>query len=75
MGDDGVLSKVDRLLEFDDHFVILDYKLQIPKEGDSLYEKYQNQLQKYADLLQKLRGDKPIRRFLIDQHANVKEFV
>ena len=75
MGDGGVLSKVDRLLEFDDHFVILDYKLQIPKEGDSLYEKYQNQLQKYADLLQKLRGDKPIRRFLIDQHANVKEFV
>jgi len=75
MDDQDVMSKIDRLVEFDDQLVILDYKLQIPQPGQYLYEKYYQQLQKYKYLVQQLRNDKPIRAFLIDQHANVKEIV
>ena len=75
MDDQDVMSKIDRLVEFDDQLVILDYKLQIPQPGQYLYEKYYQQLRKYKYLVQQLRNDKPIRAFLIDQHANVKEIV
>jgi ATP-dependent exoDNAse (exonuclease V) beta subunit len=55
--------------------MILDYKLRIPSEDDSVYEKYQLQLKNYQKLVRKVRQDKPVRALLIDQNAIVKEIV
>ena len=72
---EGVLFKIDRLVELDNEFVILDYKLTIPEEGTDFFKKYQNQLNNYQILVHKIRQDKPVRALLVDQHANVKEIV
>ena len=73
--EEGVLFKIDRLVELDNEFVILDYKLTIPEEGTEFFKKYQNQLNNYQVLVHKIRQDKPVRALLVDQHANVKEIV
>ncbi len=75
IGEEGVLFKIDRLVELDHELVILDYKLTIPDEGTEFFEKYQNQLNNYQALVNKIRQDKPVRALLVDQHANVKEIV
>jgi ATP-dependent helicase/nuclease subunit A len=75
IGEEGVLFKIDRLVELDHEFVILDYKLTIPDEGTEFFEKYQNQLNNYQKLVHQIRQDKPVRALLVDQHANVKEIV
>jgi len=71
----GVAYRIDRLVELKDHLMILDYKLRIPSEDDSVYEKYQLQLKNYQKLVRKVRQDKPVRALLIDQNALVKEIV
>ena len=71
----GIAYRIDRLVEQKDRLVILDYKLSIPSEDDPFYMKYQLQLQKYRELVQKVRQDKPVHALLIDQNANVKEIV
>jgi ATP-dependent helicase/nuclease subunit A len=71
----GVAYRIDRLVELKDHLMILDYKLRIPSEDDSVYEKYQLQLKNYQKLVRKVRQDKPVRALLIDQNAIVKEIV
>jgi ATP-dependent helicase/nuclease subunit A len=73
--EEGVLFKIDRLVELDNEFVILDYKLTIPEEGTEFFKKYKNQLNNYQVLVHKIRQDKPVRALLVDQHANVKEIV
>jgi ATP-dependent helicase/nuclease subunit A len=73
--EEGVLFKIDRLVELNNEFVILDYKLTIPEEGTEFFKKYQNQLNNYQVLVHKIRQDKPVRALLVDQHANVKEIV
>ena len=71
----GIAYRIDRLVEQKDRLVILDYKLSIPSEDDPYFVKYQLQLQKYRELVQKVRQDKPVHALLIDQNANVKEIV
>jgi len=71
----GLAYRIDRIVEQKDRLVILDYKLSIPSEDDPFYMKYQLQLQKYRELVQKVRQDKPVYALLIDQNANVKEIV
>jgi len=71
----GKLYRIDRLIEQPHQLVILDYKLSIPKEDHPFFMKYVEQLKKYRLLVQRMRSDKPVRSFLIDQHANVKEIV
>lgn len=71
----GFTYRIDRLVELKDHLMILDYKLSIPSDDHPFYAKYQLQLQKYQELVQKVRQDKPVRSLLIDQNANVKEIV
>jgi ATP-dependent helicase/nuclease subunit A len=75
IGEGGVLFKIDRLVELENELVILDYKLTIPEEGTEFFNKYQNQLNNYQELVKRLRQDKPVRAVLVDQHANVKEIV
>jgi ATP-dependent exoDNAse (exonuclease V) beta subunit len=73
--ENGVLFKIDRLVELDHELMILDYKLTIPDQNHPFYEKYQHQLKNYQKLVCKIRQDKPVRALLVDQHANVKEVV
>ncbi len=75
LDDFGKLYRIDRLVEQSHQLVILDYKLSIPKEDHPFFIKYQEQLKKYQFLVQRMRSDKPVRAFLIDQHAHVKEIV
>lgn len=63
---DGKSMRVDRLVEFSDSLVILDYKLTIPAFGELLYEKYTAQLANYRRELQRIYPHKPIKAMLID---------
>jgi ATP-dependent helicase/nuclease subunit A len=68
-------TRFDRLVEFADRLVILDYKLSLPKEGDSKTALYQKQLQQYASGLQRLRSDKPIEAYLISGEGELLQVV
>jgi ATP-dependent helicase/nuclease subunit A len=63
------LLKVDRLVELNEKLVILDYKLNIPAQGTDALNKYENQIKKYAKIICKLRGDKLVEGYLVDQHG------
>ena len=71
----GKSYRMDRLVEFDDHLAILDYKLTIPEEGDEKYAKYRKQLQGYQALLTRIRKDKPTKAFLISANGELKEII
>ncbi len=64
---------MDRLVEFDDHLAILDYKLTIPEVGSEKYEKYRKQLQGYRAELKRIRKDKPNKAYLISAQGKIKE--
>ena len=68
-------TRFDRLVEFADRLVILDYKLTLPKEGDSKTALYQKQLQQYATGLQRLRNDKPIEAYLVSATGELQRLV
>jgi ATP-dependent helicase/nuclease subunit A len=68
-------TRFDRLVEFADRLVILDYKLSLPKEGDSKTALYQKQLQQYAAGLQRLRNDKPIEAYLVSAAGELQRLV
>jgi ATP-dependent helicase/nuclease subunit A len=68
-------TRFDRLVEFADRLVILDYKLSLPKEGDSKTALYQKQLQQYATGLQRLRNDKPIEAYLVSAAGELQRLV
>ena len=72
---EGKSYRMDRLVEFDDHLAILDYKLTIPEEGDEKYEKYRKQLQGYQAELGRIRKDKPNKAFLISARGDLKEII
>ncbi len=68
-------TRFDRLVEFADRLVILDYKLSLPKEGDHKSALYQKQLQQYATGLQRLRNDKPIAAYLVSAEGELLQLV
>jgi ATP-dependent helicase/nuclease subunit A len=68
-------TRFDRLVEFADRLVILDYKLTLPKEGDSKTALYQKQLQQYTRGLQRLRNDKPIEAYLVSATGELLQLV
>jgi ATP-dependent helicase/nuclease subunit A len=68
-------TRFDRLVEFADRLVILDYKLSLPKEGDSKIALYQKQLQQYVTGLQRLRNDKPIEAYLVSATGDLLQLV
>jgi ATP-dependent helicase/nuclease subunit A len=68
-------TRFDRFVEFADRLVILDYKLSLPKEGDSKTAIYQKQLQQYASGLQRLRYDKPIEAYLVSAAGELLQLV
>jgi ATP-dependent helicase/nuclease subunit A len=68
-------TRFDRFVEFADRLVILDYKLSLPKEGDSKTAIYQKQLQQYASGLQRLRNDKPIQAYLVSAAGELLQLV
>ncbi len=68
-------TRFDRLVEFTDRLVILDYKLSLPKEGDRKSTLYQKQLQQYATGLQRIRHDKPIEAYLVSAAGELLQLV
>ena len=72
---DGKSYRIDRLVEFDSHLVIIDYKLTIPAEGSEQYEKYRKQLANYQKVLERIRSDKPSKAFLISSHGQLKQLL
>jgi ATP-dependent helicase/nuclease subunit A len=69
--DDGRLLRMDRLVEFFDRLVILDYKLSIPSVDDPLYEKYAQQMSVYREAVCRLRNDKPVESYLLGANGGV----
>ena len=65
----GRLYRVDRLVEFEDHLMILDYKLSIPANEDPTFKIYQSQLVNYQRLIATLRSDKPVKAGLVDSQG------
>ncbi len=66
VSEDGRCLRIDRLLEFEDELVVLDYKLSIPEKTDPLYLQYQLQLGRYCQAVQRMFPDKTVRSLLID---------
>lgn len=58
--------RIDRLVEFENELVVLDYKLSTPEKTDPLYSQYQLQLKRYCQAVQRLFPDKMVRSLLID---------
>ena len=68
---EGKSYRMDRLVEFDDHIAILDYKLTIPQVGSEKYEKYREQLKNYQKELTRIRKDKPNKAYLISAAGKI----
>ena len=68
-------TRFDRLVEFADRLVILDYKLSLPKGGDRKSALYQKQLQQYATGLKRIRHDKPIEAYLVSAAGELLQLV
>jgi ATP-dependent helicase/nuclease subunit A len=68
---EGKSYRMDRLVEFDDHIAILDYKLTIPEMGSEKYEQYREQLQNYRNELTRIRKDKPNKAYLISSCGEI----
>ena len=71
----GKSYRMDRLVEFDDHLAILDYKLTIPEEDSEAYNKYRAQLNNYKQELGRIRLDKPAKAYLISSKGEIKEML
>ena len=69
----GKNHRMDRLVELDDHFAIIDYKLTIPDQGSEKYEKYRKQLQDYKAELERIRAGKDIKTFLISAKGELHQ--
>jgi ATP-dependent helicase/nuclease subunit A len=72
---DGKSFRLDRLVEFDDHLAILDYKLTIPEVGSEAHNKYRAQLNNYKQELARIRPDKPAKAYLISAKGEISEVV
>jgi ATP-dependent helicase/nuclease subunit A len=70
---EGKGYRIDRLVEFEDHFAILDYKLSIPPEGSLLHQKYLAQLRVYQTQLSRIREDKPSKAYLVSAAGKLVE--
>jgi ATP-dependent helicase/nuclease subunit A len=70
---DGKSFRLDRLVEFEDHLAILDYKLTIPETGSEAYNKYRAQLNNYKQELARIRPDKPAKAYLISAKGEISE--
>ena len=70
---EGKSYRMDRLVEFDDHLAIIDYKLTIPEVGSEKYEKYRKQLQGYQAELARIRKDKLNKAYLISSKGEIVE--
>ena len=73
VGEKGKSHRMDRLVELDDHFAIIDYKLTIPDEGSEKYEKYRKQLQDYKAGLKRICEGKDIKTFLISAKGELHQ--
>jgi len=68
----GKSFRLDRLVEFEDRLVVLDFKLTIPGEGNPNERKYREQLKNYMRELSRIRPDKPIEAYLISAEGHME---
>ena len=68
----GKSFRLDRLVEFEDRLVVLDFKLTIPSEGNPNERKYREQLKNYMRELCRIRPDKPIEAYLISAEGQME---
>jgi len=73
VNEEGKSFRLDRLVEFDDHLAILDYKLSIPEVGSEKRIQYRNQLQNYQKELSRIRPDKESRAYLISATGKIEQ--
>jgi len=66
---------MDRLVEFEDHLAILDYKLTLPEVGSEAHDKYRAQLNNYKQELGRIRPDKPAKAYLISAKGEIAEVI
>jgi ATP-dependent helicase/nuclease subunit A len=71
----GKSYRMDRLVEFEDHLAILDYKLTIPEEDSEAYNKNRAQLNNYKQELGRIRPDKPAKAYLISSKGEIQEMI
>lgn len=69
----GKSTRMDRLVELEDHIAIIDYKLTIPNVGSEKYEKYRKQLLGYQAELSRIRQDKPLKCYLVSASGELVE--
>ncbi len=67
---DGAVLRVDRLVEFEDAWWVLDYKWQLPAAA---LAGYRRQVQRYAQVLARAGVRKPVRLLLIASDASTLE--
>jgi ATP-dependent helicase/nuclease subunit A len=72
---DGKSFRLDRLVEFEDHLAIFDYKLTIPEAGSEAHNKYRAQLNNYKQELGRIRPDKPAKAYLISAKGEFAEVI
>lgn len=68
----GKSFRLDRLVEFSDRLVVLDFKLTIPGEGSPNERQYREQLKHYAQELARIRPDKPVEAYLISAKGEIE---
>ncbi|SNX29487.1 DNA helicase/exodeoxyribonuclease V, subunit A [Polynucleobacter meluiroseus] len=68
----GQSFRLDRLVEFEDHLAIIDYKLSIPKVDSDLYKQYLKQLENYQQELRRIRPDKINKAFFISADGQIR---
>ena len=75
----GKNFRLDRLVEFSDRLVILDFKLTIPLAGDAKTQaradQYRAQLNNYAQELTRIRPDKVVEAYLISALGEMEQII
>lgn len=70
IGEGGRNFRLDRLVEFEEELVILDYKLTIPEREDPRFEQYRIQLSRYSEAVAQWFPNKRIRSLLVDAQGH-----
>ena len=77
MNDEGDIKRIDRLVEFNDEFWILDYKISSnhsSSPGPASRRQYKEQLTQYRDDLLRIKKMKPIRIGVVLSTGELLEF-
>ena len=79
MSTSGKSFRLDRLVEFPDRLVILDFKLTIPSVEDAKTQvktiQYREQLNNYVQELTRIRPDKLVEAYLVSATGEIQQII